>query len=124
MSVSNNRNSYMENVRILSQERKAYEVASLGAAGVRVLAPESAPIQLITATGACTVRLPLAALDGTIFEVVKTKASGAFAITVTDDAGSPATIATTQGTAATNSSIRAIKTGSNYTLLSEGGDGV
>lgn len=92
MSVSNMGDFTMRNGRVLSEWRVNFEAYSMGAV-VRVLAVESAPIQRVSTTGNATIRLPLAAKNGTMF-LIANNAAAAETITVTDDAGSPATVAT------------------------------
>lgn len=92
MAVSHVHDTSASNVRFTDLFRLHYEAYSMGAA-TKVLAVNAAPVQYISTTGNATVRLPLAAQNGTLFVVVN-NAAAAETITVTDDAGTPNTIAT------------------------------
>lgn len=92
MSVTEHRDSKQSNVLVTNQWRVHFEAYSMGAA-TKVLDVANAPIQRVSTTGNATIRLPLAALNGTLW-LIQNNAAAAETITVTDDAGSPVTIAT------------------------------
>lgn len=92
MAVTNIENAKINAAQIMSQFRLHFQAYSMGAV-TRVLAVDAAPVQYISTTGNATVRLPLAAGNGTVF-VITNNAAAAETITVTDDAGTPNTIAT------------------------------
>lgn len=91
MSVSNIKDG--ESVEIINKRlRLGWQARAVGNGSTTVLLGEIMPIQYITPAGAATIRLDLAARDGEVTVVVNVGAGGA--LTVTDNAGSPNTIAT------------------------------
>lgn len=117
MSVTNRENATDANVKQVFGFRLAYENRAVANTDVIVIQENAAPIQYITpsGTGPGVVRLPLAAKDGTTF-IVCNLAAATNAITLTDDAGSPATI----GTIEADTTMIAQKVGSVYRLLMHG----
>lgn len=92
MSVSNNRLGHSHNEFVTGFRLQSQDFA-LANTDVKVLAVDAAPVQYVTTTGTgpAVVRLPLLALDGKIQFV---RNMGTQSLTVTDNAGSPVTVAT------------------------------
>lgn len=115
MSVSNMRDATLDNVRWLAQWRMNHQTHTVDGADVILVPVEAAPVQYVNLSGTTNaIRLPLAAKDGTCFIVVN-NASDANVLIVSDDAGSPVTIATL----AADTGGLFMKKGSAYVCLLE-----
>lgn len=115
MPVSNMNDATLMNVRWLSEMRTNWEDVVIDSATAVVLAPENAPVQIVANSSTGALRLPLAAKNGTLW-IVKNVSAAAETLVVTDDAGSPVTIATITADA----SAIFMKKGDAYTCILEG----
>ena len=94
MAVTNLNDALTQNLRILAEWRVNHQTWTVDGSDVIVVPVEGAPVQYVNLSGTSNaIRLPLAAKNGTMF-IVTNNASDANVLLVTDDAGSPVTIAT------------------------------
>jgi hypothetical protein len=117
MAVTRVEDTAIANAVHIQGFRFRYQSRAIANTDVQVVPDGAPPVQLVTTsgTGPAVLRLPLAAADGTVF-IISNLVASTQSLTVTDDAGSPATVMTL----ATDTGGMVMKVGAAYQILMEG----